>query len=227
MKNIRLNIKLLLLQPPILLTCCPGSPWLVAGHCQPPEPHFHLQGLSDLSPGLGCLPSASHYLQSGAGSYDAREKTNMSTHFEVSGRKKVCGWFYVENPPDSKDTAEVVHDAVKFVLELLQEVTCLQVELQQRHRRSIWMSFTGNRIQSAQQKYSYLWNIFDFVTLQPETSVYLLGFWYNRSTHRSGWLWCGSKGMDETSNSSGVSKVSPWEPKSFSVLTYLDQMMAR
>lgn len=32
--------------------------------------------------------------------------------------------------PDSEDVAEVVHDAVEFVLKLLQEVTCLHIELE-------------------------------------------------------------------------------------------------
>lgn len=35
------------------------------------------------------------------------------------------------HPPDSKDAAEVVHDAVEFVLQLLEEVASLHVELEE------------------------------------------------------------------------------------------------
>lgn len=57
-----------------VLTCCPGSPWWAAGHCQPPGPHCHWPGQSDLWPALRCLPFALHCPRSGAGNCITRPK---------------------------------------------------------------------------------------------------------------------------------------------------------
>lgn len=113
------------------LTCCPGTPWWAAGHCQHPGLRcWHFPHLRFPSPEPRCLPSVSRSPLCEAGNY----REEAEEEFDEVGLCKTTPWQWRSMfLPDGEDPAEIIHDIVELHLQVFQDIAGLHTQLKHRH----------------------------------------------------------------------------------------------
>lgn len=116
------------------LTCCPGTPWWAAGHCQRPGLRcLHFPHLRFPSPEPRCLPSAWHSLLCEAGSYRREEKEAFNRVSLCKYTPQQCRSMFL---PDREDPAEIIHDIVEFNLQVFEDIAGLHTQLKYIHENT-------------------------------------------------------------------------------------------
>lgn len=124
------------------LTCCPGTPWWAAGHCQHPGLRcWHFPHLRFPSPEPRCLPSVSHSPLCEAGNYREEAEEELD---EVSLCKTTPQQYQSTFLPDREDPAEIIHHIVELHLQVFQDIAGLHAQLKHRHGSTRTLSEWGN-----------------------------------------------------------------------------------